>query len=108
MVIVTSSYSGIGHETAGVLRAAGAQVIVPARDRARASAALAGLDGIGGVSCEKCDIATLLLETMTAQGLSDAIRRTGSPSLGVMPHAVDPEAAERLWGPSERQLELKA
>jgi NAD(P)-dependent dehydrogenase (short-subunit alcohol dehydrogenase family) len=44
--IVTGGYSGIGRETARVLQAAGARVIVPARDRGRAAAALAGLDGI--------------------------------------------------------------
>ncbi|HEV8389740.1 MAG TPA: oxidoreductase [Dongiaceae bacterium] len=44
--IVTGGYSGIGRETARVLRAAGARVIVPARDRGRAAAALAGVDGV--------------------------------------------------------------
>ncbi|WP_454726499.1 MULTISPECIES: oxidoreductase [Cupriavidus] len=42
--IVTGGYSGLGRETARVLRAAGARVIVPARDVARARAALAGID----------------------------------------------------------------
>ena len=42
--IVTGGYSGIGRETARILRSAGAQVIVPARDVARAKAALAGVD----------------------------------------------------------------
>jgi NAD(P)-dependent dehydrogenase (short-subunit alcohol dehydrogenase family) len=42
--IVTGGYSGIGRETARVLRGAGARVIVPARDRARATTALEGID----------------------------------------------------------------
>ena len=42
--IVTGGYSGLGRETARELRAAGARVIVPARDADRAAAALAGID----------------------------------------------------------------
>lgn len=42
--IVTGGYSGLGRETARVLRAAGAHVVVPARDMAKARAALAGID----------------------------------------------------------------
>ncbi|MFB5152030.1 SDR family NAD(P)-dependent oxidoreductase [Burkholderia orbicola] len=42
--IVTGGYSGLGRETARVLRAAGARVIVPARDLRRASEALSGID----------------------------------------------------------------
>jgi NAD(P)-dependent dehydrogenase (short-subunit alcohol dehydrogenase family) len=42
--IVTGGYSGLGRETARVLRAAGARVIVPARDLSRAREALAGMD----------------------------------------------------------------
>jgi NAD(P)-dependent dehydrogenase (short-subunit alcohol dehydrogenase family) len=41
--IVTGGYSGLGIETARVLRAAGARVIVPSRDVPRAEAALAGI-----------------------------------------------------------------
>lgn len=41
--IVTGGYSGLGRETARVLRAAGARVIVPARDMSRAREALAGI-----------------------------------------------------------------
>ncbi|HVV87361.1 MAG TPA: SDR family NAD(P)-dependent oxidoreductase [Kofleriaceae bacterium] len=44
--IVTGGYAGIGLETTRVLAAAGAQVIVPARDRAKASAALAGMANV--------------------------------------------------------------
>ncbi|MDB5397071.1 MAG: oxidoreductase [Rhodospirillales bacterium] len=42
--IVTGGNSGLGRETARELRAAGAKVIVPARDADRAAVALAGID----------------------------------------------------------------
>jgi NAD(P)-dependent dehydrogenase (short-subunit alcohol dehydrogenase family) len=44
--IVTGGYAGIGLETTRVLATAGAQVIVPARDLAKATAALAGLANV--------------------------------------------------------------
>lgn len=44
-VIVTGGYSGIGLETVRALAAAGASVTVPARDTAKASTALAGIQG---------------------------------------------------------------
>src|SRR5258706_12488013 len=44
--IVTGGYAGIGLETTRVLAAAGAHVIVPPRDRAKANAALAGLANV--------------------------------------------------------------
>jgi NAD(P)-dependent dehydrogenase (short-subunit alcohol dehydrogenase family) len=44
--IVTGGYAGIGLETTRVLAAAGAHVIVPARDRRKAAAALAGLANV--------------------------------------------------------------
>ncbi|HBK91909.1 MAG TPA: oxidoreductase [Parvularcula sp.] len=43
--IVTGGYSGIGVETARALASAGAEVMVPARDVAKAKAALAGVRG---------------------------------------------------------------
>ncbi len=46
------------------------------------------LDGIGGVYCEDCDIATLGTE-------ADTLR-------GVAPYAIDPDGAERLWTLSEQ------
>ena len=46
IAVVTGGYSGIGLETVRVLRAAGAEIVVPARDVARARAALAGVDGV--------------------------------------------------------------
>ena len=44
--IVTGGYAGIGLETTRVLAAAGAHVIVPARDIAKATAALSGLANV--------------------------------------------------------------
>ncbi|HJV38634.1 MAG TPA: oxidoreductase [Geothrix sp.] len=47
------------------------------------------LDGRGGVYCQDCDVAPIL--------------PPGTPgTVGVRPHAIDPEAAERLWALSER------
>jgi len=54
VAIVTGGYSGIGLETTRVLVAAGAHVVVPARRRANAEAAL---DGIGEV--DELDLADL-------------------------------------------------
>jgi NAD(P)-dependent dehydrogenase (short-subunit alcohol dehydrogenase family) len=51
--IVTGGYAGIGLETTRVLAAAGARVIVPARDHAKASAALADL---GNVALDELDL----------------------------------------------------
>src|SRR3954463_5249501 len=44
--IVTGGYAGIGLETTRVLAAAGAQVIVPARDRGKTTAGLARLANV--------------------------------------------------------------
>jgi len=53
------------------------------------------LDGMGGVYCQDCDIAPLVSEEMAAN-------QFGSIPLGVMPHAVDRHAADRLWRLSEQ------
>ena len=52
--IVTGGYAGLGLETTRVLAAAGAHVIVPARDRAKAETALAGL---ANVAIDELDLA---------------------------------------------------
>jgi len=52
------------------------------------------LDGMGGVYCQDCDIAPLVSEELAAN-------QFGSIPLGVLPHAVDPQAADRLWRLSE-------
>lgn len=46
VAVVTGGYSGIGLETTRVLAGAGATVVVPARSRAKADAALAGIAGV--------------------------------------------------------------
>jgi NAD(P)-dependent dehydrogenase (short-subunit alcohol dehydrogenase family) len=46
LAIVTGGYSGLGKETVRALRAAGADVVVPARDVARAAGQLEEIDGI--------------------------------------------------------------
>ncbi|SAL33297.1 oxidoreductase [Caballeronia udeis] len=57
------------------------------------------LDGLGGVYCHNSDIAPLVLDEIAAN-------QFGSMALGVMPHAVDPQAADRLWRVSEALLGL--
>src|SRR5262249_33486442 len=53
------------------------------------------LDGLGGVYCENCDIAPLADQNAmeNSGGLPQRDQLTG----GVMPYAVDAEAADRLW-----------
>lgn len=51
--VVTGGYAGLGLETVRTLADAGAKVIVPARDRARAEEALADIEG---VSVESMDL----------------------------------------------------
>ncbi len=55
------------------------------------------LDEMGGVYCENCDIAPLMADITGRMGIKDSTRFTG-----VMPYAVDPEAADRLWSLSEQ------
>lgn len=54
------------------------------------------LDGLGGVYCENCDIA-VLTEEGTPLNLDDS-----SKQFGVMPYAIDPRSADRLWNLGER------
>jgi hypothetical protein len=61
--------------------------------------------------CENSDIAPLVADDARGnkgptEQQGDAIRRVGSMSLGVMPYAVDPESASRLWILSEQLLDL--
>jgi NAD(P)-dependent dehydrogenase (short-subunit alcohol dehydrogenase family) len=57
------------------------------------------LEGIGGVYCQNSDIAPLVTGGLAAN-------QFGSLALGVMPHAVDPQAAECLWNLSDGLLGL--
>jgi NAD(P)-dependent dehydrogenase (short-subunit alcohol dehydrogenase family) len=72
VAIVTGGYSGLGRETARVLRAAGAAVIVPTRDLGRATAALKGIDGI---EIEAMD----LLDPASIDGFADRFLATRRP-----------------------------
>jgi len=54
------------------------------------------LDGRGGVYCENCDISPLVTAA------DEAAWRESMGIPGVLPYAVDPEAAGRLWEVSER------
>jgi NAD(P)-dependent dehydrogenase (short-subunit alcohol dehydrogenase family) len=58
------------------------------------------LDGMGGVYCQNSDIAPLVSEETAAN-------QFGSMARGVMPHAVDLQAADRLWRLSEQLLRLE-
>jgi NAD(P)-dependent dehydrogenase (short-subunit alcohol dehydrogenase family) len=60
------------------------------------------LAGLGGVYCEDCDIAQL----QQRQGEGGASAQAGPGRAGVWPHAVDREAATRLWSVSEQMLGL--
>jgi NAD(P)-dependent dehydrogenase (short-subunit alcohol dehydrogenase family) len=63
------------------------------------------LEGKGGLYCENCDVSPLLSENaepLTAQ--SAAARGQGSSAQGVLPYAIDPENARRLWALSEKLL----
>jgi NAD(P)-dependent dehydrogenase (short-subunit alcohol dehydrogenase family) len=53
------------------------------------------LEGMGGVYCQNSDIAPLVSDSLAANPI-------GSMALGVMPHAVDLDAADRLWSLSEQ------
>lgn len=63
------------------------------------------LDGTGGVYCENCDIAAIVSNKDSAEDQVDSTQHT--QQIGVMPYAVDPEAANRLWSLSEQLLGLK-
>ena len=57
--IVTGGYSGIGLETVRALVGAGAQVMIPARSRDKAQAALAALDNVSIADMDLADIASV-------------------------------------------------
>jgi NAD(P)-dependent dehydrogenase (short-subunit alcohol dehydrogenase family) len=94
---------------AGVVDEDGKPVVDPARDLKSPEQGAATvvwcatsrqLDGLGGVYCEDCDIAPL------AQGHAESrdggLPQTDQMPKGVMPYAVDAQAAERLWDLSEQ------
>ncbi|MDO8211608.1 SDR family NAD(P)-dependent oxidoreductase [Conexibacter sp. CPCC 206217] len=57
------------------------------------------LDGLGGVYCESNEVSPLV----PLQDVADLLTRGETP-IGVVSHAVDPAAAERLWALSERLM----
>jgi NAD(P)-dependent dehydrogenase (short-subunit alcohol dehydrogenase family) len=72
VAIVTGGYSGLGLVTARTLAAAGAEVIVPARDQAKASAALAGA---AGITLERMD----LMDPASIDAFAERFLATGRP-----------------------------
>lgn len=94
---------------AGVIDENGSPILDPAKSLKTAEQGAATsvwcatspqLVGMGGVYCQDCDVAPLVSEEMMKS--TDAIRQVGSIPLGVMPYAVDPKAADRLWSLSEQ------
>ncbi|KOV64190.1 oxidoreductase [Streptomyces sp. MMG1121] len=90
---------------AGAVDAEGRPVRDPARQQKTVAqgaatsvwcATSARLDALGGVYCENCDISPVVAAEDEAAWYAEA----GRP--GVLPHAVDPRAAARLWEVSER------
>lgn len=75
--IVTGGYSGIGVDTAAGLAAAGARVIVPARNRAKAESALKGVKG-------KIEIASLDLGDLASVAAFTASVRDGLQALDIL------------------------
>jgi NAD(P)-dependent dehydrogenase (short-subunit alcohol dehydrogenase family) len=62
------------------------------------------LAGMGGAYCENSDIAPPVSKEVAANPGDVSTRKVGSLALGVMPYAIDPEAAQRLWTMSEQLL----
>ncbi len=56
------------------------------------------LEGMGGVYCENCDIAPIIKDD----------NKEPTQLRGVMPYAIDPEQANRLWNMSEKLIGLEA
>ncbi len=72
IAIVTGGYAGIGLETTRVLSAAGATVIVPARDMAKASAAVKGLANVELIGMDLADPASI-------DGFANSFLASGRP-----------------------------
>jgi NAD(P)-dependent dehydrogenase (short-subunit alcohol dehydrogenase family) len=72
IAIVTGGYAGIGLETTKVLSAAGATVIVPARDMEKATRALQGIEGVQITQLDLIDPASI-------DAFADRFLATGRP-----------------------------
>jgi NAD(P)-dependent dehydrogenase (short-subunit alcohol dehydrogenase family) len=73
VAVVTGGYSGIGLETVRALAMNGARVIVPVRDRAKASPALAGIEG--AVEMADMDLGDLSSVRRLAESLAASLPR---------------------------------
>jgi NAD(P)-dependent dehydrogenase (short-subunit alcohol dehydrogenase family) len=98
-------------KAAGALDADGKPVIDPAKDLKTVPQGAATqvwcatsllLDGLGGVYCENSDVASM--QRVDAQSMVTVDDTLGQS--GVALHAVDPEAAAKLWTVSEQMLSL--
>jgi len=94
IAVVTGGYSGIGVETVRALRSAGATVIVPARDTARAATALSGLADRDGVTIEPLD----LMDPASIDAFAERFLSSGRPlhilvnSAGIMANPLTRDA----------------
>jgi NAD(P)-dependent dehydrogenase (short-subunit alcohol dehydrogenase family) len=94
---------------AGAIDEQGKPIIDPARDLKTPKQGAATivwcatspqLDGLGGVYCENCDIAPLA-DDQPRPAIA-GVPQPGQLHTGVMPYAVDQDAADRLWNLSEQ------
>jgi hypothetical protein len=72
--------------------------------RARKGEQPGGLGTVSGVIPGNCDIAPLISLEVQAQFVGPAVRPEIATPLGVMPYAIDPGTANRLWSVSEELL----
>ncbi|WP_276485844.1 SDR family NAD(P)-dependent oxidoreductase [Paraflavitalea pollutisoli] len=72
VVIITGGYAGIGLETTRVLSAAGATVIVPARDLAKATSSVAGIERVELTSLD-------LMDPISIDGFAASFLASGRP-----------------------------
>lgn len=93
---------------AGVLDAEGKPILDPSRNLKTVEQGAATnvwcatsheLDGLGGVYCENCEVASISSFDGGATTIRDSTRLGG-----VMPYAIDPVVAERLWEVSEEMI----
>ncbi len=93
--IVTGGYSGLGVETTRALAGAGATVIVPARDRAKAERTLAGIDNVRIEAMDLSDPASIaaFAERIVAAGTPVSIL-VNSAGIMATPLARDAEGHE--------------
>jgi NAD(P)-dependent dehydrogenase (short-subunit alcohol dehydrogenase family) len=78
--IVTGGYAGIGLETVRALADAGATVFVPARDKAKAAAALDGIKGAGPHGTKKVELMEMdLIDPASIDAFAKAFLALGRP-----------------------------